>query len=1517
MEERAGDTFPPSQAPERRRLAAPSQLLRFADWRLALALILVLGAALRFHGLDWDQPPEADYPLQMHPDERFLSLVANRLDWPSSPSAYFDTARSPLNPYNDGETNSYVYGTFPLFLVKAVATLRGDDPAGPNNSYAATVVSGRQVTAAFDVLAIFLTFLLAAAVAGRRVGLLAALLYALAVLPTQLAHFWAMDPFLNVFALLTLLLSVHWTRAHGPPAWWLAIGIGVSIGLATACKVNGAIFAAIPVFAFALRILLYDLRRVEAAWAGERPAPRHSSAWLSDLSMLCFAGAVSLIVFRIAQPYAFAGPHPWDFALNQQWWDDIQRERDFQQGNADYPPFIQFAGTTPFLTALRNITLWGLGPAVAAAACFGLAAALLRAARTRDLALLLPAAFALLVLGFWGPRFVAFMRYFLPMYPVLALFAAWGLLRLLERARAGIAIPWPRSSLVLQPARARPLAIAAVVLVLGSAAWWALAFQRVYLEEHPRIAATRWVYANILPGKSITTEIWDDPVPWDFPGRERQYRLVELDLYRTDSPEKIRDLVYGTPGEPARAGLAGADYVAVTSNRIRDSVPKLEREYPATIRYYQLLDSGELGFERVATFRVHPSFLGISIDDASAEESFTVYDHPEVRIYRKTAAFDPDRAYALLLEARPESAVNLLPRQGRSNGLQFTSEEAAAQQSGGTFTDVFDAPGWLNRTAWLWWLLWLEVAAIASLPWVTWLFRPFPGRGYGLAKLLGPLAVVLIAWSAVAWGLVQFSDLTAWAAFAVAIALGIVVGVARRSAILHDLRNSWRHWLAAECVFLAAYAAFLLLRAANPDLWHHPQGGEKPMEIAYFTAVVRSTILPPYDPWFAGGSLNYYYMGWFYLAVPVRALGILPEYAFNLGVPTFAATAASVAFAIISGLVGLAEGPASAARRRALEPLLAGAFAAFLLVAIGNLDAAHQWVERLQALNQWSLASGTPVIGGAVGIAGGLWRWLFDGAALPPFDWWRSSRVHFGSFDITEFPYWSFLFADLHPHLMGIPFFTGLAGIGAALVVAASRRETPRAWALAAASGLFVGLIRTIHTWDFPTAALLAVAAILLAAILSPGPIERRTWTALGQLALAAAAALVPFAPYNARFETFDPGITRAPETTPLHQFAVQFGVFLALAAAFIAVRCREELEARAFDPGRNPVLAIVAGRLEVASLAIFLAGLIAFAWPFGLATIAVALVGEIFLLTLAWLELRAPARDVARLLATLILAFALAIAAGVDVVTLKNDIVRMNTVFKFSLQAWHLFALGSAYGAWYVVRFAAIRWPGASPLRRAALGAGLGSLALVVLASSLFLVSGTRARQQARFGDTPLTLNGFAFFEHGTFTEPRADNTTADDVAFRLDEDLPLIQWLRRNVEGSPVIVEAVGPLYRWTGRISEYTGLPAVIGWDWHQIQQRTDYAHLVQQRRTETQRFYTDPSTDFAERFLRTYNVQYVIVGTEERVHGTEAGLAKFAAMPALVEVFRSGDSVIYRVDQDRLFADILARDLASAP
>ncbi len=159
--------------------------------------------------------------------------------------------------------------------------------------------------------------------------------------------------------------------------------------------------------------------------------------------------------------------------------------------------------------------------------------------------------------------------------------------------------------------------------------------------------------------------------------------------------------------------------------------------------------------------------------------------------------------------------------------------------------------------------------------------------------------------------------------------------------------------------------------------------------------------------------------------------------------------------------------------------------------------------------------------------------------------------------------------------------------------------------------------------------------------------------------------------------------------------------------------------------------------------------------------------------------------------------------------------------------------------------------------------------------------------------------MNGLAYLEVGTFSEDKGTPDPTDDRVLVFNEDLPLIEWLRENVEGSPVIVEAAGPLYHWASRISWNTGLPAVIGWDWHQVQQRQAYDYLVQSRRAETARFYTDVSPSLATQYLRKYNVRYVVVGTTEFTFGTEAGLAKFDYMPELVAVYRSGRYVIYEV------------------
>ena len=170
--------------------------------------------------------------------------------------------------------------------------------------------------------------------------------------------------------------------------------------------------------------------------------------------------------------------------------------------------------------------------------------------------------------------------------------------------------------------------------------------------------------------------------------------------------------------------------------------------------------------------------------------------------------------------------------------------------------------------------------------------RPLPDRGVLFARVLGLLLVAWVTWWLVSSGLLQFSLISIVVAMAlVAVPSAAVLWKQWRS-ILDWLRENWRLVATAEALFLLAYLAFLLIRAANPDLWHPWRGGEKPMELAYFTAVARSSVLPPFDPWFSGGHLNYYYWGYFILSVPLRLTGIPPATAFNVAVPLiFALTA--------------------------------------------------------------------------------------------------------------------------------------------------------------------------------------------------------------------------------------------------------------------------------------------------------------------------------------------------------------------------------------------------------------------------------------------------------------------------------------------------------------------------------------------------------------------------------------------------------------------------------------------------
>ena len=247
----------------------------------------------------------------------------------------------------------------------------------------------------------------------------------------------------------------------------------------------------------------------------------------------------------------------------------------------------------------------------------------------------------------------------------------------------------------------------------------------------------------------------------------------------------------------------------------------------------------------------------------------------------------------------------------------------------------------------------------------------------------------------------------------------------------------------------------------------------------------------------------------------------------------------------------------------------------------------------------------------------------------------------------------------------------------------------------------------------------------------------------------------------------------------------------------------------------------------------------------------------------------------------------ALALTLVVEVIRLEGDIGRMNTVFKFYLQAWTLLAVSAGASlAWLISSWS--RWP--ERFR------GIWQLTLTVLVAGAALyplLAGSAKVKDRMAPEAPHTLNGMTFLKYAEYQDL---GTSLD-----LSQDYHAIRWLQENVSGSPVIVEANQVEYHWGSRYTVYTGLPGVVGWNWHQRQQRNLTPHAwVFERVEDVHDFYNSTDLGAARDFIRNYDVEYIIVGGVERAKYDPEGLEKFTAAAGVLweEVYQREDTRIYR-------------------
>jgi YYY domain-containing protein len=238
------------------------------------------------------------------------------------------------------------------------------------------------------------------------------------------------------------------------------------------------------------------------------------------------------------------------------------------------------------------------------------------------------------------------------------------------------------------------------------------------------------------------------------------------------------------------------------------------------------------------------------------------------------------------------------------------------------------------------------------------------------------------------------------------------------------------------------------------------------------------------------------------------------------------------------------------------------------------------------------------------------------------------------------------------------------------------------------------------------------------------------------------------------------------------------------------------------------------------------------------------------------------------------------------EFVALQGDIGRMNTVFKFYLQAWVLLAITAAV---------ALGWL-AGRVRREALlrtlrPAWIAVATLLVLAAVSYPLFATQGKVGLRFADLPLGLDGMQYMDHAQYSDQNQD--------LNLPGDATAIRWLQDTIQGTPVVLEGRASIYKWGSRVSIYTGLPTILGWDWHETQQRDGYKQMIQERAADVERAYGSPDPNEALGILHKYGVRWVYVGGLERAYYPAVGLDKFRSMPQLRLAYDADGVQIYEV------------------
>ena len=811
------------------------------------------------------------------------------------------------------------------------------------------------------------------------------------------------------------------------------------------------------------------------------------------------------------------------------------------------------------------------------------------------------------------------------------------------------------------------------------------------------------------------------------------------------------------------------------------------------------------------------------------------------------------------------------------------------------------------------WYLTLLLLGLLTFPLAHRLFPALKDRGYALSRALGLLLWGFLFWLMASLGLVQ-ND-----AGGILLALVLVVAIVGWSLAakgkfnegLHEifawLKDNQRLVIATEMLFLVAFVFMALVRSTNPE----SLGTEKPMELAFINAILRSPTFPPHDPWLSGYAISYYYFGYTMAAMLAKFTATSGGVAFNLMLASLfalnAVGAFGVGFDLLSAYVEHRDPKSNSSN--ILSSFL---FPLFLLI-VSNFEGFLEVLHRLKI--GWSENGFN------------FWTWLgildLQDAPMQPLSelpthwywWWRASRV-ITDYDLSgnhqevidEFPAFSYVLGDLHPHLLAMPFVLLVVALTLNVFLRGWDGETnlfgllrPRIKPIGfVAAAVILGGMAFLNTWDFPILLTLFCSAYVLTLVQNDG----WKWSrALDFLELAVPLGILSvllYLPFYVGFQSQAGGILpNLVNPSRGAQLWVMFGPFFILLFAYLiyhwlvvrtpakwgvafliscvgvlALLIFSWLLGYAVNLARPELLNQFLAYQGVTSITDVIAGAISrrLSYSGGLVTLLLLLITPLaFIAGIKPTTTETNSTEERKFLSPepfifLLILFGTLLVLAPEFVYLKDGFGnRMNTVFKFYYQAWLMWSLAAAFGTIVLLRELRDAWRWVFTV-------------VVILVIGMALVYPMIAFDTKTYGFNP--QDGFRLD-----ASYHLNNSSPDDAA--------AINWLQTAPLG--IVAEAVGGQYSEYARAATYSGQPDVIGWPGHEGQWRGGYTE-VGSRPEDIKSLYETRNWEEAKFILDKYDIQYVYVGNLER---NTYNLFEEKFQQHLPVVYQQGSVTIYGV------------------